>query len=62
MKHDMVPDVEFVQDVLPLKFEDVVFGYALGVLKQQLFYVNVGFWFEDDTNRGEKGSGQNFGT
>ena len=37
LKHDIVPDVEFARDVLPLKFEDVVFGYALGVLKQQIY-------------------------
>jgi|GEM_PF-6076693 len=38
LKHNMVPDVEFARNVIPLKsFEDVVFGYALGVLKQQIY-------------------------
>ena len=40
MKHDIVPDVEFARDVIPLtSFEDVVFGYSLGVLKQQIYFM-----------------------
>jgi len=38
LRHDIVPDIEFARDVIPLKsFEDVVFGYSLGVLKQQIY-------------------------
>ena len=38
LQHNFVPDVEFARNVIPLKsFEDVVFGYALGVLKQQMY-------------------------
>ena len=38
LQHNIVPDVEFSRNVIPLtSFEDVVFGYALGVLKQQIY-------------------------
>ena len=38
LAHNIVPDVEFARNVIPLKsFENVVFGYTLGVLKQQIY-------------------------
>ena len=38
MKHEILQDIEWIQDVIPLtSFEDVVFGYAIGVLKQQIY-------------------------
>ena len=38
LQHNIVPDVEFSRNVISLtSFEDVVFGYALGVLKQQIY-------------------------
>lgn len=38
LKHDILQDIEWVRDVIPLtSFEDVVFGYAIGVLKQQIY-------------------------
>lgn len=40
LMHDITPDVEFVRDVIPLKsFEDTVFGYELGVLKNQIYFI-----------------------
>jgi hypothetical protein len=40
LQHNIVPDVEFSRNVIPLKsFEDVVFGYTLGLLKQQIYFM-----------------------
>jgi len=38
MKHKILQDIEWIRNVIPLRsFEDVVFGYAIGVLKQQIY-------------------------
>jgi len=38
LQHSFIPDVEFARNIIPLtSFEDVVFGYALGVLKHQIY-------------------------
>jgi hypothetical protein len=42
LKHNIVPDVEFVKGVVPLKsFADCVLGYALGLLKQQSYFILI---------------------
>jgi hypothetical protein len=40
LKHDVVPDVEFMRGLIPLKsYEDTVLGYQLGLLKNQIYFM-----------------------